>query len=157
MLCFLVNCININQKSDFSLTLIYHAMCLNILFQYQSEEWYVCHSDLSPYVSEYTVSVSLRRVIFLSQWFIMLCLLVYCISINQKSGMSVKLIYHPMSLSILYQWFITLCLLIYCINITKKRDISVMVIYHAMTLSILYQYLSEEWYFCNSDMSCYVS
>ena len=30
--------------------------------------------------------------------------LLYCISINQKSGMSVTVIYHPMSLSIMYQY-----------------------------------------------------
>ena len=30
--------------------------------------------------------------------------LVYCISINQKGGMSVTVIYHPISFSILYQY-----------------------------------------------------
>jgi hypothetical protein len=47
--------------------------------------WYLYHSDLShyhDYVSDWTVSVSLRRVISLSQWFITLCLWLYCISIT---------------------------------------------------------------------------
>ena len=34
-----------------SITVTYHAMSLSILYQYQSEEWYVYHNDLSPYVS----------------------------------------------------------------------------------------------------------
>jgi hypothetical protein len=38
-------------------------------------------------------------VIFLSQWFIMLCLLEYCISIIKKSDIFVTVIYHAMSLS----------------------------------------------------------
>ena len=47
-------------------------------------EWYVYHSDLSHYVSDCTISVSLRRVIHLSQWFITLCLWLYCISITSR-------------------------------------------------------------------------
>ena len=104
MLCVLVYCISINQKSDRSITVIYHAMSLSILYQYNSEDWYVCHSDLPCYVSWYTVLVSLRSVICLSQWFIMLCLLVYCITITQKSYISFTVSYHAMSLSMLYQY-----------------------------------------------------
>jgi hypothetical protein len=44
-------CISINQKSDISVTVIYHAMSLSMLYQYQSEEWYFCHSDLSCYIT----------------------------------------------------------------------------------------------------------
>ena len=61
----------------------------------------------------------------------MLCLLVCCISITQKSDISVTVVYHAMSLT-------------HCVSITKKSDISVTVIYHAMSLSMLYQYHSEE-------------
>jgi hypothetical protein len=32
-------------------TVIYHAMSLSMLYQYHQEEWYVCHSDLSSYMS----------------------------------------------------------------------------------------------------------
>ena len=61
----------------------------------------------------------------------MLCLLVYCISITQKSDMSIRVTYHAMSL-------------VYCISITQKSGMSVTVIYHPMSLRILYQYQSEE-------------
>jgi uncharacterized membrane protein YccF (DUF307 family) len=53
------------------------------------------------YVSDCTVSVSLRGVIRLSQWFIMLCLWLYCISITKKSNTSITVIYHAMSLIVL--------------------------------------------------------
>ena len=74
----------------------------------------------------------------------MLCLLVYCISITQKSDMSITVIYHDMSL-------------VYCISINQKSDMSVTVIYHPMSLSILYHYQSEEYLFSHIDLSCYVS
>ena len=155
MLCVLVYCIGITKKCDMSVTVIYHAMSLSILYQYNSEEWYVCHSDLPCYFSLYTVSVSLRSVICLSQWLIMPCLIVYCISITQKSDISFTVSYHAMSLSMLYQyhseewyvchWFIMLCLIVYCISITQKSDMSITV-YHAMSLyRMLYQYHSEDW------------
>jgi hypothetical protein len=41
-----------------SITVIYHAMSLTVLYQYHQDEWYVYHSDLSCYVSDCTVSVS---------------------------------------------------------------------------------------------------
>ena len=82
-------------------------------------------------------------MICLSQWFIMLCLWLYCISITKKSDMSITVIYHAMSLTTvsvslrrvicLSQWFIMVCLWLYCISITKKSDMS------------------------HSDLSCYVS
>jgi hypothetical protein len=72
------------------------TLCLWLLYQYHQDEWYLYHNDLSRYVSDYcinitkksdisitmiyhtmsltTVSVSPRRVISLSQWFITLCL-----------------------------------------------------------------------------------
>jgi hypothetical protein len=50
-------------------------------------------------------------VVRLSQWFITLCLWLYCISITKKSDIS--------------QWFIMLCLWLYCISITKKSDTSI--------------------------------
>jgi hypothetical protein len=122
------------------------------------------------------VSVSLRRVIGLSQWFIMLCLTTVSVSLRRVIGPS--------------QWFIMPCLWLlyqylqeewyvyhsdlschvsdYCISISKKSDMSITVIYHAMSLTtvsvsprrvirlsqwfimlclwLLYQYLQEEWY-----------
>ena len=114
-------CISITKKGDMSITVIYHGMSLTVLYQYHQEEWYVYHSDLSCYVSDCTVAVSLRRVICLSQWFIMLCLWLYCISITKKSDMSITVIYHAVS--------------DYCISITKKSDMSITVIYHAMSLT----------------------
>jgi hypothetical protein len=128
---------NITKKCDMSVTVIYHAMSLSILYQYNSEEWYVCHSDLPCYFSLYTVSVSLRCVICLSQWLIMPCLIVYCIGITQKTDISFTVSYHAMSLCMLYQyhseewyvchWFIMLCLLVYCISITQI-DISIFLV-----------------------------
>jgi len=50
------------------------------------------------------ISVSLRKVIHLSQWIIMLCLWLYCISITNISDMSITVIYHCMSLTVLYQY-----------------------------------------------------
>ena len=110
--------VSVSLGSVICLTVIYHAMplttvsvslrrviglsqwfimpCHWLLYQYHEEEWYVYHSDVSRYVSDYcisitkksdtsitviyhampltTVSVSIRRVIRLSQWFITLCL-----------------------------------------------------------------------------------
>ena len=118
--------------------------------------WYVYHSDLSHYVGEYvsdcTVSVSLRRVICLSlyhsDWslYVSDCTVIFCISITKKSDMSVTVIYHTMSnctVSVsllrrvisLSQWFITLCLWLYCISITKKSDKSITMIYHTEYVS----------------------
>jgi hypothetical protein len=128
MLFLVLYCISITKKSAISVTVIYHAMSLSMLYQYHSEESYFYHSDLSCYVSWYAVSVSLRRVIFLSQWFTMLCLWLCCVSITKKS------------VFFLSQWFIMLCLLECCINITQKSDISVTVVYHAMSLTLLCQY-----------------
>ena len=104
MVCLWLYCISITMKSDMSITVIYHGMSLTVLYQYHYEEWYVYHSDLSWYVSDCTVSVSLWRVICLSQWFIMVCLWLYCISITMKSDMSITVIYHGMSLTVLYQY-----------------------------------------------------
>ena len=104
MLCLWLYCISITKKSDASVTVIYHAKSLTVLYQYHYEEWCICHSDLSCYVFDCTVSVSLRRVMHLSQWFIMLCLWLYCICITKKSDASVTVIYHAMSLTVLYQY-----------------------------------------------------
>ena len=150
MLCLWLYCISITKKSDTSVTVIYHAMSLTVLYQYHYEEWCICYSDLSCYVSECTVSVSLRRVMHLSQWFIMLCLwLLYqyhyeewCICHSDLScyvsdctvSVSLRRVMH------LSQWFIMLCLWLYWISITMKSDASVTVIYHAMSLTVLYQY-----------------
>jgi hypothetical protein len=110
-------CINITRKSDRSITVIYHAMslttlsislrrviglsqwfimlCLWLLYQYHQEEWYVNHSELSRYFTDYSISIT-------------------------KSDRSITVIYHAMSLITvsvspgrvigLWQWFITLCL-----------------------------------------------
>ena len=120
MLCLQLYCISITMKSGTFITVIYHAMSLTVLYQYHYEEWYIYHSDLSCYVSDCTVSVSLRRVVRLSQWFIMLYLWLYCISITMKSDRSITVIYHAISLTTvsvslrrvvrLSQWFIMLCL-----------------------------------------------
>ena len=104
MLCLLVCCISITKKIDMSVAVIYHAMSLSMLYQYHSERWYFCHSGLPCYVCDSAVSVSLRRVFFLSQWFIMLGLLVCCISITQKSDISDTVVYHAVSLTLLCQY-----------------------------------------------------
>ena len=115
-----------------------------------------------------TVSVSLRRVVCLSQWFITLYLWLYCISIIKKNDTSITVINHAMSLTTvsvslrrvicLWQWFIIVCLWLYCISIIKKSDTSITVIYHGMSLTVLYQYHQEfEWYVYHSDLSWYVS
>jgi hypothetical protein len=157
-----------------------------LLYQYHQEERYVYHSDLSCHVSDYcisitkqsdrsitviyhamsltTVSVSPRRVICLSQWFIMPCLWLLYQYLQEE-----WYVYHwfimpclltTVSISLrrligLSQWFIMLYLITvsvslgrviglsliyhamtdYCISITKKSDRSITVIYHAMTLT----------------------
>jgi hypothetical protein len=134
------------------------------------EDWYVCHSDLSCYVSLwYAVSVSLRRLINRSQWFIMLCLLVCCISITQNSDIFVTVIYHAMSLSILYQYHLQYTkrhsMINHCdkhITLLSDTDTVYKETYYdislwAMFLSMLYQYHLEEWYVYHSDLSCNVS
>jgi hypothetical protein len=70
-----LRCISIIKKSNTSITMIYHAM------------------------SDCTVSVSLRGVICLSQWFITLYLRLYCINITKKSATSITVINHAMSLT----------------------------------------------------------
>ena len=97
-LCLWLYCISITKKSDTSITVIYHAMSLATVSV--SVEWYVYHGDLSCYVSGCTVSVSLSRVI---------CLLIYhgmtvLYSITKQSDMSITVIYHAMSLTVLYQY-----------------------------------------------------
>ena len=74
------------------------------IYPNHQDEWYVYHSDLSWYVSDCTVSVSLRRVIRLSQWFIMVCLWLHCISITKMSDTSITVIYQAMSLTVLYHY-----------------------------------------------------
>jgi hypothetical protein len=69
--------------SDTSITVIYHA----VSWLYST---CIC--------KQRTVSVSLRGVIRLSQWFITLCLWLYCISITKRSNTSITVIYHAMSL-----------------------------------------------------------
>jgi hypothetical protein len=68
------------------------------------KQWYTYHSDLSLYVSVCIVSVWLRRVIHLSQWFITLCLCLYCISMTKKSDTPITVIYHTLFLAILIQY-----------------------------------------------------
>jgi hypothetical protein len=102
-------------------------------------DWYLYQSDLSWYVSDCTVSVSLGWVIPLSQWFIVVCFWLYCISITKMSDTSIRVIYHGMFLTTvsvslgwvipLSQWFIVVCFWLYCISITKISDTSIRVIY----------------------------
>jgi hypothetical protein len=104
MVCLWLYCISITKMSDTSIPVIYHGMFLNVLYQYHQDEWYVYHSDLSWYVSECTVPVSPRWVIRLSRWFIMVCFWMYCTSITKMSDTSITVIYHGMSLNVLYQY-----------------------------------------------------
>jgi hypothetical protein len=82
---------------------LYHAIFLTVLYQYHLEEWYIYHRDLSCYISDCTVSVSLRRVIHLSQWFIMLYFWLYCILY------SCCVSDYYVTRWCLSQWFIMLC------------------------------------------------
>jgi hypothetical protein len=101
-----------------SITVIYYAMSLTI------------------------VSVTLRRGIRISQWFIMVCLTTLSVSLRRVIGLS--------------QWFIMLCLCLYCISITKKSDTSITDLSRYVSW-LLYQYHQEEWYVYHSALSCYVS
>jgi hypothetical protein len=92
-LCLWLYCDSITKKMVI-LSQCFVILYLSVLWQYHYEEWYVYHSDLSWYVSDCTVSVSLRRVIRLSQWFIMVRLWLYCISITKMSDTSITVIYH---------------------------------------------------------------
>jgi hypothetical protein len=79
------------------------------------------------------------------------------------SDMSIKVIYHVMSLTTvpvsprwvicLSQWFIMLYLWLYCTSITKMSDMSITVIYHVMSMTVLYQYHQDEWYVYQSHVS----
>jgi hypothetical protein len=51
----------------------------------------------------------------------------YQYHITMKSDMSITVIYHAISLTVLYQY-----------HITMKSDMSITVIYHAMSLTVLY-------------------
>ena len=87
-------------------------------------------------LSDCTVSVSLRRVIRLSQWFIMLCLWLYCISITKKSDtVSIITKKSDMSITVITHHAMFTMIWLYCISITKKSDTSITVIYHAMSLT----------------------
>jgi hypothetical protein len=112
MVCLWLYCISITKMSDTSIT------------------------DLSWYVSDCTVSVSLRWVIRLSQWFIMVCLWLYCISITKMNDTSITVIYHGMSLTVLYQyhydewyvyhsdlsWYVSDCTVLYlCNNVVSSN------------------------------------
>jgi hypothetical protein len=83
------------------------------------------------------ISVSLTWVICLSQWFIMVCLWLYC---TWDSDLSHYVSDCTVSVSLrrvirLSQWFITLCLWLYRISITKKSDTSITVIYHVRDIA----------------------
>ena len=118
-------------------------LCLWLLYQYHYDEWYTHHSDLSSYVSD------------------------YCISITMMSDTPITVIYQAMSLTTvsvslwwvihLSQWFIKLCLWLlyqyhydewythhsdlssytsdYCISITMMSDTPITVIYQAISLT----------------------
>ena len=92
------------------------------------------------------IPISPRWMICLSQWFIMVCLWLYCIRITEMSDTSITVIYHGMSLTVLYQnhrdeWYST----------------SITVIYHDMSPTVLYQNHWDEWYVYHSDLSWHVS
>jgi hypothetical protein len=111
-----------------------------LLYQYHQEERYVYHSDLSCHVSDYcisitkksdrsitviyhamsltTVSVSPRRVICLSQWFIMPCLWLLYQYLQEEWYV--------------YHWFIMPCLLT-TVSVSPRRVIGLSLIYHALT------------------------
>ena len=69
---YILMCISITKMIDTSIIVIYHAMSLTVhtdVYQYQQDDWYIYHSDLSHYVSDCTywcVSVSPRWLIHLS-------------------------------------------------------------------------------------------
>ena len=117
MVCLWLYCISITKKSDRSITVIYHGMSLTTISITKNGDRSI--TVIYHAMSLTTSSVSLRRVICLSQWCIMLCLWLNCISITKKSNVSISdLSYHAMSdctVSLrrvinLSQWFITLCL-----------------------------------------------
>ena len=106
-------------------------------------------------------------MIRLSQWFIMLCLWLYCISITKMSDMTITdlscyISDCTVSVSLrrvirLSQWFIMLCLWLYCISITKMSDsLSQWFIMLCLWLYCI-SITKIEWYDYHSDLSCYVS
>jgi hypothetical protein len=140
MVCLWLYCISITKKSDRSITVIYHAMslttvsvsprrviclsqwfimlCLWLLYQYHQGEWYVNHSDLSRYVSDYSIRItkSDRSITVIYH-----AVSDYCISITGKSDRSITVIYHAMSLT--------------TVSVSPRRVICLLVIYHAMSLT----------------------
>ena len=116
--------VSVSLGSVICLTVIYHAMplttvsvslrrviglsqwfimpCHWLLYQYHEEEWYVYHSDLSRYVW-------LLHQYHEEEWYVYYSDLSryvsdYCISITKKSYTSIAVIYHAMSLTVLYQY-----------------------------------------------------
>ena len=108
-------CISITNKNDMSIKVIYHAM------------------------SQTTVSVSLRRGIRISQWFITLCLTTVSVS-QSVIGLS--------------QWVITLYLT--TVSVSLGRVIALSQWFIMPWLWLLYQYHEEEWYVHHSELSRYV-
>jgi hypothetical protein len=72
-------------------------MSLTVLAQCHRDECYIYHSDLSYYVSDCSGTISQRWVLHLSQWFIVLCLWMFCHNITEMSVTSITVIYRTMS------------------------------------------------------------
>jgi hypothetical protein len=120
-------CISITKKSDISITMIYHTMslttvsvsprwvihlsqwfitlCLWLLYQYHQDEWYIYHSDLSRYVSDYCISITKKRDTSITVIYHAMSLTTVSVSLRRViQCMSITVIYHAMSLTVLYQY-----------------------------------------------------
>ena len=116
-------------------------LCLWLLYQYHYDEWYTHHSDLSSYISDYCISITIMSDTPITV--IYQAMSDYCISITMMSDTPITVIYQAMSLTTVSvslwwvihpsQWFIKLY------------------------LWLLYQYHYYEWYTYHSDLSSYVS
>jgi hypothetical protein len=107
------------------------SLYLVILIEYSQRhimlnlcDWHITLlSDIHIVQSE---TVSLRRVICLSQWFIMVCLWLYCISITKKTDMFIRVIYHGMSLTVLYQYHCEIDISLYLVILIEYSQRHIM-------------------------------
>jgi hypothetical protein len=99
--------ITITKMSDMSISVIYHAMFLTVLYHYHQDEWNIYHSDLSSHVSDCTVFkyFVLYLLIFNTTWhfiFLLQSLGADCSHISVTVSTWNKMIRHQVKLTLCY-------------------------------------------------------
>jgi hypothetical protein len=135
-------CISVTKKSDTSITVICYTMSLTtvvidvslflvILIQYSQRHSVTNHCDRritllsdTDSVQFYTPQASDYRLISKTV-------------IIHFGNLDISFVLLNIFSKFLLQWFIMLCLWLYCSSITKMSDTSITVIYHGMSLTVL--------------------